>query len=101
KDREIFLGRDFVRERNYSEETAERIDNEVQKIITTCYDRAVGLLRRNRERLARLANALLEREVLDGDEVNRVLKGGSGAALPALARSAGLAAGPSARSTGA
>jgi len=89
RDREIFLGRDFMRERNYSEETAKRIDQEVHKIISTCYERAMDLLKRNRARLTRLANALLEREILDGAEVDELLKGHvtGGAAVPVAARS--------------
>ena len=86
RDREIFLGRDFMRERNYSEQTAERIDQEMQKIIDGCFNRAVGLLTKNKSRLLKLANALLEREVLDGEEVNRLFKGGGGAALAPAAR---------------
>jgi len=90
KDREIFLGRDFMRERNYSEETAERIDQEIQVIIRTSYARAINLLRKNRDRLVRLAEALLDREVLDGAEVDILLKGvpAGGSAVPAAARSA-------------
>jgi cell division protease FtsH len=93
KDREIFLGRDFARERNYSEETAEAIDEEIRKIITESYGRTMTLLKKNRDRLTRLADALLEREVLDGDEVDRILRGGRAAAgapvglTPAMARS--------------
>ena len=89
RDREVFLGRDFVRERNYSEQTAEQIDQEIHKIISNCYQQAVSLLKRNRERLKRLALALLEREVLDGEEVNRLLKGrpAAGVAVPIAARS--------------
>jgi len=87
RDREIFLGKDFMRERNYSEETAELIDREVKEIIDRSYRRACELLRKNRDRLTRLANNLLEREVLDGAEVDLLLKGkGSGAAVPAAAR---------------
>jgi cell division protease FtsH len=87
RDREIFLGKDFMRERNYSEETAEMIDREVKEIIDRSYRRACELLRKNRDRLTRLANNLLEREVLDGAEVDLLLKGkGSGAAVPAAAR---------------
>ncbi len=89
RDREVFLGRDFMRERNYSEETAEQIDHEVHRIITSCYQKACGLLKKNRDRLKRLAVALLEREVLDGDEVNALLRkeAGAGAAVPVAARS--------------
>jgi len=89
KDREIFLGRDFMRERNYSEETAERIDQEIQVIIRLSYARAINLLRKNRDRLVRLAETLLEKEVLDGDEVNDLLKdvAAGGSAVPAAARS--------------
>ena len=86
RDREIFLGRDFMRERNYSEQTAQRIDEEVQKIIDGCFRRALGLLTRNKSRLVKLAGALLEREALDGDEVDQLLKVGGGAAVPAAAR---------------
>jgi len=82
RDREIFLGKDFMRERNYSEETAELIDREVKEIIDRSYKRACDLLRKNRDKLTRLANTLLEREVLDGAEVDVLLKGkGSGAAV--------------------
>jgi cell division protease FtsH len=86
RDREIFLGRDFMRERNYSEETAQRIDEEIQKIIDGCFKRAVDLLTKNKKRLLKLANALLEREVLDGEEVDRLLKTGGGAAVASAAR---------------
>lgn len=90
RDREVFLGRDFVRERNYSEDVAEQIDHEIQKIIGGCYSRALALLKKNRDRLKRLAGALLEREALDGAEVDAILKGGSvvGAAVPVAARTA-------------
>ncbi|MEK7475169.1 MAG: ATP-dependent zinc metalloprotease FtsH [Candidatus Coatesbacteria bacterium] len=95
KDREIFLGRDFMRERNYSEETAERIDQEIQSIIRLSYARALGLLRKNRDRLVRLAEKLLEKEVLDGEEVTVLLKGVAtgGSAVPAAARTAGSRSG--------
>jgi len=58
----------------------------MQKIIDGCFNRAVGLLTKNKSRLLKLANALLEREVLDGEEVNRLFKGGGGAALAPAAR---------------
>ena len=79
RDREIFLGRDFMREKNYSEDTAKQIDKEVKDIVTACYDRAFALLKANRARLVRLAEKLLEKEVLDGEEVNNLLRGGNGA----------------------
>ena len=75
KDREVFLGRDFIREKNYSEETARIIDHEVKHIMETSYSRAVSLLKKNRDKLRKLAMALLEKEVLDLEEVNLLLNG--------------------------
>jgi cell division protease FtsH len=68
----IFLGRDLMEERNYSEETAHLIDEEVRKIIDEAYAKAKSLLQENIEKLKVLNNALLEKEVLDGDEVKRL-----------------------------
>lgn len=73
KEEEIFLGRDIVKERGYSEKTAEIIDAEIKKIIEECLQRAKGLLQENRKKLDALANKLIEREVLEGDEVEKIL----------------------------
>ena len=69
----IFLGKDIVEEKNYSEETARVIDEEVRKIVDDAYIEAKQLLNENQDKLKLLANTLLEKEVLDGEEVKRIL----------------------------
>ncbi|MDP2044261.1 MAG: ATP-dependent zinc metalloprotease FtsH, partial [Candidatus Omnitrophota bacterium] len=69
----IFLGRDIMEERNYSEQTARIIDEEVKKITDDAYDKAINLLKSNRDKLKLLSDALLEKEVLNGTEVKRIL----------------------------
>jgi len=71
----VFLGRDLVETRNYSEEIAYEIDKEVRRIIDECYVRARAILSDNREKLERIAKALLERESLEGEELERALSG--------------------------
>jgi cell division protease FtsH len=81
REEEIFLGRDIAREKVYSEKTAETIDSEEKSLIDQCLARAQKLLKDNVDKLNLLANKLIEREVLEGDEVELVL---SGQALPPL-----------------
>jgi cell division protease FtsH len=69
----VFLGREVSRPKDYSEETAILIDSEIKRIVTDCASRARQLLETNLEKLHVLARALLERETLDGEEINRVL----------------------------
>jgi len=69
----IFLGRDIMEEKNYSEETARLIDEEVKKIVDEAYTKAKTLLQQNSDKLKILSNALLEKESLDGEEVKRLL----------------------------
>jgi cell division protease FtsH len=69
----VFLGREVSRPKDYSEETAILIDSEIKRIVTDCASRARQLLESNVEKLHLLARALLERETLDGEEINRVL----------------------------
>ncbi|RKY31007.1 MAG: cell division protein FtsH [Candidatus Omnitrophota bacterium] len=69
----IFLGRDLVEERNYSEETAHLIDEEVKKIVDEAYVKAKEILRKNHDKLKLLSSTLLEKEVLDGEEVKRLI----------------------------
>ncbi len=69
----VFLGRDIVEERNYSDQTAVLIDQEVRRIIQESHDRAREILTQHRDRLNRLSEALLEKEVLDGDEAKRIV----------------------------
>jgi cell division protease FtsH len=77
KDQEIFLGRDIVQHKDYSEETAELIDEELKKFAREAYERAEHVISSNREALERVALALLEYEVLDGEEVATLVKGAS------------------------
>jgi len=73
KEEEIFLGRDFTQRVDYSETTAVQIDTEVRRIIMEAYERAKLLLRRNVEVLHKMAEALLERESIDGAEIDTIL----------------------------
>jgi cell division protease FtsH len=75
RDEEIFLGRQITRNRNYSEDTAISIDEEIKKIVTNGMKRAEKILNENLDTLHRLAAALLEREILDGPEINAIIRG--------------------------
>jgi len=65
---EVFIGRDLAQARNYSEEVAAQIDKEVKNIIDTCYERIINILKENINKLHTIANALIEREKLEGHE---------------------------------
>lgn len=67
-EEEVFLGRDFNKIRNYSEEVAARIDNEMRRIIDSAYHKTETLLSENMEKLDRVAQALLEKETISGKE---------------------------------
>jgi len=71
----VFLGRDLVESRNYSEEIAYEIDKEIRRIIDECYMRGRTLLTDNREKLERVAKTLLEKESLEAEALERVLQG--------------------------
>ncbi len=73
RDGPVFLGRELVEHKDYSEESAELIDQEVKKIIDECYLRAKKILEENYDKLNLLANTLLEKEVLTSDEVKKIL----------------------------
>jgi len=75
KDEAIFLGREIAQHRDYSEDTAIQIDKEVKRIVSASYDRARNLLSSNRDVLERIAQALLEREVIDAAEVKLLMEG--------------------------
>ncbi|MFN2268136.1 MAG: ATP-dependent zinc metalloprotease FtsH [Desulfonatronovibrio sp.] len=75
KGEEVFLGREFAQHKEYSEETARLIDDEVKKIVRDAYEKAKELLRENMESLHKLSDALLERETLSGVEVEKVMNG--------------------------
>jgi len=70
-----FLGRDLARDRNYSEEVAFAIDQEVRKIIDQCYQRAKTLLEENLSTLHLVAGKLMEKETLEAEEFNRLMEG--------------------------
>jgi cell division protease FtsH len=74
KEEAIFLGREIAQHRDYSEDTAIHIDQEVHRIVTTAYNNAHGLLDNNKETLERIAQALLDREVLDAGELKLLLE---------------------------
>ena len=74
KEEQIFLGRDFTQLQDYSDQTAVEIDTEVRRIITESYEQAKGLLRDEIDVLHKIAEALLEKEVLDGAEIDAILR---------------------------
>ncbi len=80
KEQEIFLGRDFTQKVDYSENTAIEIDAEVRRIIQESYHRAKDLLNTNLRLLHKVAEQLLEKEVLDGSEIDAIVRafGGNG-----------------------
>ena len=83
KDEEIFLGRQITRHKNYSEQTAIDIDQEIKNIVQTQMMRAERILSENMDTLHRLAQALLEREILDGNEIDLII---GGTTLPPIER---------------
>ena len=74
KEEQIFLGRDFTQQQDYSEHTAVEIDREVRRIIKDCYNQAKEILTANLGLLHRVAKELLEKEVLDGAEIDVIVK---------------------------
>jgi cell division protease FtsH len=74
KDEQIFLGREFATHKDYSEETANAIDQEISRIVTECYDQAKGLLKDNIATLHHIAEALLEKEVLNTEELDQIIE---------------------------
>jgi cell division protease FtsH len=75
KEEQIFLGREIAQHQDYSEDTAIRIDHEIKRIVTTNYERARTLLEQHKPALLRIAEELLVREVLDADQVKRLVSG--------------------------
>jgi cell division protease FtsH len=75
KEEELFLGREITKTRNFSENTAIAIDAEVRLIVTGAMKRADKILKDNIKVLHRLANALLEREILDSEEIDKIIRG--------------------------
>jgi cell division protease FtsH len=77
REGEVFLGRDFTSRPDYSEDTARQIDSEVREIVLGCYDRAKRVLTANFETLKRIADALMEYETLEADDVEILVNGGT------------------------
>ncbi len=75
KEEEIFLGREITRTKNFSESTQIEIDEEVKRIVTESMKRADKILKQNMDTLHRISNALLEREILDADEIDKLIRG--------------------------
>jgi len=75
KEEQIFLGREIAQHRDYSEDTAIKIDGEVRKLVSLGYETAKQIIEGNRESLQKIAVALLEREVLDASEIRLLLDG--------------------------
>src|SRR5262249_29430462 len=89
KEEQIFLGRDFTQLQDYSEHTAVEIDAEVRRIIQESYQQAKSMLAANIEVLHKMAEALLDKEVLDGVEIDEIVRAyGRGNGASALAASA-------------
>jgi len=74
KEEQIFLGRDFTQQQDYSESTAVEIDLEVRRIIQECYNKAKSMLTAELDLLHKMAKALLEKEVLDGPEIDALIR---------------------------
>jgi cell division protease FtsH len=75
KEEQIFLGRELSQHRDFSEETAREIDSEVRRLVNTGYEKAKSIILENRDAMVRIALALLEREVLDANELKLILEG--------------------------
>jgi cell division protease FtsH len=80
----IFLGRDMVRGKDYSESTAREIDAEVKRISDECFQRAKDIIHQSRDRLELIAQSLLEYETLDASQVEEIIK--TGKVPPPLSR---------------
>ena len=75
KEEQIFLGREIAQHRDYSEETAIRIDEQVKKLVQGGYDTAAGIIEKHTDALVKIAETLLGREILDGAEVLSLING--------------------------
>jgi cell division protease FtsH len=91
RDDLIFLGRDLAVNKNFSERTSERIDDEVKKIVLRNYNRTQELIEKNKDKLVRIAELLLEKEVLSSEDINAIVDG-----KPTTPASAAVEAAPAA-----
>jgi cell division protease FtsH len=75
KEEQIFLGRELSQHRDYGEDTAKKIDSEVRRIVTDGYDKSCRLIKDNLDVIHNMANALLEKETLNGTDVDEIMAG--------------------------
>ncbi len=75
KEEQIFLGKEIAQHRDYSEDTAIKIDQEIRKIVSEQYERAKKIILENKDALIRLAEELIKRETLDGTQVRKIVEG--------------------------
>jgi cell division protease FtsH len=75
RDEQVFLGREISKSQDYSQDTAVRIDSEVKRFVLGNYDRARTVLTENKAILIKIADELLAREVLDADQVRKIVRG--------------------------
>ncbi len=75
KEEMVFLGKEISHERDYSEQTQQKIDREVRKLVEDAYQRAETLIRENQDKLTAIAEALLEREILDSADIDKLMNG--------------------------
>ncbi len=85
---EIFLGREIAQHRDYSEKTSQAIDDEIRRIVERAYNLAEEILQGNLDKLHLLATALLEHEILDSEEIDRIMRGEKLDKIPVNARPA-------------
>ncbi len=75
REEQIFIGREIAQHRDYSESTAMKIDEAIRALVDQGYERAKSLIEANQEAMVRIAEALVEREVLDASEVRQLIDG--------------------------
>jgi cell division protease FtsH len=85
KEEQIFLGKEFARHKDYSEETARSIDAEIHSIVTENYEKAKKVVQENQATVTRIAEALLERETLDASEIEALIEGRDLPPMPEVA----------------
>ncbi|RKX39346.1 MAG: cell division protein FtsH, partial [Thermotogae bacterium] len=73
-EQEVFLGKEITRLKNYSEEVASQIDEEVKRIVSECYERAKEILIKYRKQMEDIVEQLLEKETLEGEELRKILE---------------------------
>jgi cell division protease FtsH len=83
-EQEIFLGREISKRVDYSELTAQKIDDEVKAIVMDCYSKTKDIIQNNLNILHKIAQRLLEKEVLDGSEIEKIVQEGAASGEAAL-----------------